>query len=155
MAMTKVDLNTRRFCSFCSILIHSLRLIYNPSFYHGYKDTLHQPKNIDFKEDISYHTFFKKEREMAIHKSAIQQWRRNLRRNAINKKNKSALRKQIRKLRDAIQNKDKDAAQKLLPLTFSLIDKSVKKGTIHENKGKRYKSRLSHQVELITSPPSK
>ena len=112
-------------------------------------------KRVDFKEDISYHTFFKKEREMAHHKSAIQQWRRSLRRNAINKKNKSALRKQIKKLRDAIQNKDRDAAQELLPPTFSLIDKSVKKGTIHENKGNRYKSRLSHQVELITSPPSK
>ena len=73
----------------------------------------------------------------------------------INKKNKTALRKQIKKLRDAIQNKDKDAAQELLPPTFSLIDKSVKKGTIHENRGNRYKSRLSHQVGLITSPPSK
>lgn len=92
---------------------------------------------------------------MAILKSAAQQWRRSLRRNAINKKNKSVLRKQINKLRDAIQNKDKDTAQELLPSTFSLIDKSVKKGTIHENKGNRYKSRLSHQVELITSPSSK
>jgi small subunit ribosomal protein S20 len=112
-------------------------------------------KRVDFKEDISYHTFFKKEREMAQHKSAIQQWRRNLRRNAVNKKNKSSLRKQIKKLREAIQNKDKDSAQQLLPSTFSLIDKSVKKGTIHENKGNRYKSRLGRQVELITSPPSK
>lgn len=92
---------------------------------------------------------------MAHHKSAIQQWRRSLRRNAVNKKNKSALRKQIRKLREAIANKDKDAVQQLLPPTFSLIDKSIKKGTIHENKGNRYKSRLSRQVELISAPPSK
>lgn len=92
---------------------------------------------------------------MAQHKSAIRQWRRSLRRNAVNRKNKSALRKQIKKLRDAIQNKDTDTARELLPSTFSLIDKSVKKGTIHENKGNRYKARLSHQVELITSPSSK
>lgn len=92
---------------------------------------------------------------MARHKSAIRQWRRNLRRNAVNRKNKSALRKQIKKLRDAIQNKDTDTARELLPSIFSLIDKSIKKGTIHENKGNRYKSRLSHQVELITSPSSK
>ena len=92
---------------------------------------------------------------MAILKSAAQQWRRNLRRNAINRKNKSALRRQIKKLREALQSKDKDAIQQLLPPTFSLIDKSIKKGTIHENTGNRYKSRLSRQAGLITSPPSK
>ncbi len=92
---------------------------------------------------------------MAIHKSAARQWRRNLRRNAINRKNKSALRRQIKKLREALQSKDKDAIQQLLPPTFSLIDKSIKKGTIHENTGNRYKSRLSRQAGLITSPPSK
>jgi small subunit ribosomal protein S20 len=93
---------------------------------------------------------------MAIHKSAIQQWRRSLRRNSINKRNKSALRSQIKKLNEAIKNKDQETAQKLLPLTCSLIDKSVKKGTIHENKGNRHKSRLSRQVEMINpSAPSK
>jgi len=93
---------------------------------------------------------------MAIHKSAIQQWRRSLRRNSMNKRNKSALRSQIKKLNEAIKNKDQEAAQKLLPLTFSLIDKSVKKGAIHENKGSRHKSRLSRQVEMINpSAPSK
>ena len=92
---------------------------------------------------------------MAQHKSAIQQWRRSLRRNAINRQNKSALRKQIKKLREAIQNNDNEAARQLLPPTFSLIDKSIKKGTIHENTGNRYKSRLSRQIELISAPPSK
>ena len=92
---------------------------------------------------------------MAYHKSAMRQWRRNLRKNAINRRNKSALRKQIKKLREAINNKDKETAQNLLPLTFSLLDKSVKKGTIHENRGNRHKSRLSRQVELISSPPPK
>lgn len=92
---------------------------------------------------------------MAHHKSAIRQWRRSLQRNAVNRRNKSILRSQIKKLREAIKNKDREAAQKLLPATFSIIDKSVKKGTIHENTGNRYKSILSHHVELIISPPSK
>ena len=92
---------------------------------------------------------------MAYHKSAIRQWRRSLRRNSVNKRNKSILRNQIKKLREAIHNKDKEAARNLLSPTFSLIDKSVKKGTIHENKGNRFKSRLSRQVELISSSPSK
>ncbi len=86
---------------------------------------------------------------MALLKSAIRQWRRGLRRQAINKRNRAILRTHIKKLREAIANKDKETAQQLLPLTFSIIDKSVKKGTIHENTGARYKSRLSRQVEMI------
>lgn len=92
---------------------------------------------------------------MAHHKSTVRQWRRSLRRHDINKQNKSTLRSQIKKLRDAIKNKDKKTALELLPLTFSAIDKSVKKGAIHENRGNRYKSRLSRHVELISPPSSK
>ncbi len=92
---------------------------------------------------------------MAQHKSAIRQWRRSLRRNAINTRNKSTLRTQIKQLRTAIENKDSEAAQKLLPQTFSIIDVSVKKGTIHENTGNRYKSRLSRQVETLNPSPAK
>jgi len=86
---------------------------------------------------------------MAQHKSAIRQLRRSLRRNAINRKNKSTLRTQIKQLRAAIENKDSEAAQTLLSKTYSSIDVSVKKGTIHRNTGDRYKSRLSRQVEII------
>ncbi|MBM3284414.1 MAG: 30S ribosomal protein S20, partial [Candidatus Aminicenantes bacterium] len=86
---------------------------------------------------------------------AVRQWRRSLRRNAVNRRNKSILRSRMKNLREAIQEKNKDAARKLLPETISLIDKSVKKGTIHENKAARYKSRLSRQVELINPSPPK
>ena len=92
---------------------------------------------------------------MAQHKSAIRQWRRSLRRNAINQSNKSILRTQIKKLRETIESKDSEEAKKLLPKVFSTIDKSVKKGAIHRNKGNRHKSRLSQQVELISTTPSK
>jgi len=87
---------------------------------------------------------------MARHPSALRQLRRSERRNAINRRNKSTLRTQIKKLRSAIKEKNAELAQKLLPATFSLIDKAVKKGTIHENKGARYKSRLSQQVALLS-----
>jgi small subunit ribosomal protein S20 len=92
---------------------------------------------------------------MAQHPSAVRQHRRSLRRNALQRKNRSGLRTQVKKLREAIQQKDKEKAQKLLPQTVSLIDKSVKKGAIHKNKGARAKSRLSLQVELINPSPSK
>jgi len=86
---------------------------------------------------------------MAQHKSVIRQARRSLRRKAINRKNKSILRTEIKKLRTAIEKKDQKKAKEQMPQTFSIIDKSIKKGTIHENTGSRYKSRLSKQVELI------
>jgi len=92
---------------------------------------------------------------MANHKSAIRQWRKNLRRNQINRRNKSILRTQIKKLRDAIQNNDKETAENLLRETFSVIDKTVKKGAIHENSGNRYKSRLSRQISSIGATSAK
>jgi small subunit ribosomal protein S20 len=92
---------------------------------------------------------------MAHHHSAIRQERRSIRRNAVNRKNKSTLRTQVKKLREAVQQNDRETAQKLLPETFSLIDRSVKKGTIHRNKGARYKSRLSRQLEAINPSPAK
>jgi small subunit ribosomal protein S20 len=91
---------------------------------------------------------------MAKHPSAIRQHRRSIRRNIINKKNKSVLRSQVKKLREAIQKNDKETAQKLVPSTASLIDKSVKKGAIHKNKGARLKSRLTRKVDLINPSPS-
>jgi len=92
---------------------------------------------------------------MAQHKSALRQWRTSLRRNAINRKNKSELRSAIKTLRTAIEKRELEEAQKLLPTTFSVIDRSVKKGAIHQNTGSRYKSRLSRQVELINSSTAK
>jgi len=92
---------------------------------------------------------------MAHHRSAIRQQRRSVRRQAVNKKNKSALRTEIKKIRELIAAKDKDGAKKHLPEVLSSIDKTVKKGTIHKNKGSRLKSRLSRQVESVNAPPAK
>lgn len=92
---------------------------------------------------------------MAHHKSAIRQWRRSLRRRTVNRKNKSILRTQVKKLQEAIKNKDQEEAQRLLPVTFSVIDRTVKKGSIHKNKGNRFKSKLSRQVEILNTSPSK
>ena len=92
---------------------------------------------------------------MPNHKSAIKQLKQSLKKNVINQSNKSMLRSQIKTLRKAIQDKNKEEAQALLPKTFSTIDKSIKKGAIHENQGNRHKSRLSRQVELLNASPSK
>lgn len=92
---------------------------------------------------------------MANHKSAVRQWRKSLRRNAINKRDRSLLRTEVKKLRAAIAEKDKEKADALLPRVFSIIDRSIKKGAIHKNTGSRYKSRLARQVGLINASASK
>jgi small subunit ribosomal protein S20 len=92
---------------------------------------------------------------MAHHKSAIRQERRSIRRKAVNTRNTSALRTGIKKVREAIENKDQETARKLLPGVISTIDQAVKKGTIHKNTGSRYKSRLSRQVAEISVSPAK
>lgn len=92
---------------------------------------------------------------MAHHKSAMRQERRSRRRKATNTRNTSALRTAVRKVREAIENKDADAARKLLPQAVSTIDQAVKKGTIHKNTGSRYKSRLGRQVALMAVTPAK
>lgn len=88
---------------------------------------------------------------MAQHNSAVRQRRRSVRRTAVNKKNKSGLRTEVRKMRDLIQAQNKDEARKNLTGLQSTIDKAVKKRTIHKNKGNRLKSRLSRQVSAAPS----
>jgi len=92
---------------------------------------------------------------MAHHKSAIRQERRSIRRKAVNARNTSAVRTGVKKVREAVENKDPEAARKLLPQVFSSIDQAVKKGTIHKNTGSRYKSRLSLQVARMGVSPAK
>jgi small subunit ribosomal protein S20 len=92
---------------------------------------------------------------MARHKSAIRQHRSSLRRKSVNAQNKSALRTQMRKMREAIEEKDREAAVKMLPSVTKAIDTSVKKGAIKKNTGSRYKSRLSRQVAQLSPAPAK
>ena len=92
---------------------------------------------------------------MPNHKSVERQLRRSLKRRAVNARNLSRLRSQIKKMRGAIQDKDSESAEKFLPQTYSSIDQMIKKGTIHKKTGDRYKSRLSKQNNLISASPSK
>jgi small subunit ribosomal protein S20 len=88
---------------------------------------------------------------MAQHKSAEKHIRQSLRRRANNRKNKSVIRTQIKKLKAAVEKKDETEALKLMPETFSIIDRAAKKGTIHKKTASRYKSRLNKKVLSISS----
>ena len=87
---------------------------------------------------------------MASHKSALKRINQTRARTERNRVHRSKLRHQIRKLRTALESKDKAAAQSLLAPTLALIDHSIHKGTLHANTAARYKSRLSHGVKSLT-----
>jgi small subunit ribosomal protein S20 len=86
---------------------------------------------------------------MANHKSSIKRIRQTIKRNEINRSNRSKLRTSIKKLRTSIASGEKAATVELLNPTISIIDKAVNKGIIHKNTAARYKSRLSKHAAGI------
>jgi small subunit ribosomal protein S20 len=88
---------------------------------------------------------------MANTYSALKRVRITERRTAINRLRKSRLRHGIRALRRAIEAKDAPNAQKLLPQTFSIVDRAAKWGIIRRNTAARYKSRLTARIKGLTA----
>jgi small subunit ribosomal protein S20 len=88
---------------------------------------------------------------MANTYSALKRVRQAERRTDYNRKNRSQLRHQIRAMRRALAGKDPKAAADLLPKTFSLIDRSAKKGVIKKNTAARYKSHLHARVKAMAT----
>lgn len=86
---------------------------------------------------------------MPNHKSAEKRVRQNEKRREVNRRNRSSLRTQIKKLRSALTAGDKAQSQELLIPTIALIDKSVNKGVLHRNTAARYKSRLTSHVNEL------
>jgi small subunit ribosomal protein S20 len=83
---------------------------------------------------------------MANHLSALKRARQTERRTTRNRANTSALRTQLRELRETIAKGDKAAAEQMYRKTVSALDKAIQKGTLHENTASRYKSRLGTRV---------
>jgi small subunit ribosomal protein S20 len=88
---------------------------------------------------------------MANTYSALKRVRQTETRTEYNRKNRTRLRHQIRAMRRAITGKDAAGAAKLLPGTFSLIDRSVKVGVIKRNTAARYKSKLHLRVKALSA----
>jgi small subunit ribosomal protein S20 len=83
---------------------------------------------------------------MANHLSALKRARQTERRTTRNRANTSALRTQLRELRETIAKGDKTTAEQMYRKTVSALDKAIQKGTLHENTASRYKSRLGTRV---------
>ena len=89
---------------------------------------------------------------MANTYSAIKRMRMTERKTAVNRMRRTRLRHQIRAMRQALGTKDAQTAQKLLPETYSLVDRAAKWGIIKRNTAARYKSRLTARLKSLTAP---
>jgi small subunit ribosomal protein S20 len=86
---------------------------------------------------------------VAQHASALKQMRQSRKRRALNRKNLTQVKSQVKKLRAVMASGDAAAAAKLLPETLAQIDKAAKKGAVHDNAAARYKSRLTRQINAL------
>jgi small subunit ribosomal protein S20 len=81
--------------------------------------------------------------------SVLKNIRHAARREAVNRMNRTRIRTAIRRMRAALAAGDAASAGKLLPETYSAIDRAVCKGTLAENTANRYKSRLVLALNAI------
>jgi small subunit ribosomal protein S20 len=79
---------------------------------------------------------------MANHDSATKKHRQDEKKRMVNRINRSKMKNKIKALKKKVSVGERDEAVKMLPGTISIIDMTVRKGTIHKNTGSRYKSRL-------------
>ena len=91
---------------------------------------------------------------MANHYSSLKRVRITERRTSINRMRKTRMRHAVRALRRAMDRKDVEAAAKLLPETFSMVDRAAKWGIIKDNTAARYKSRLHNHLKALQGSPA-
>lgn len=85
---------------------------------------------------------------MAIHTSVLKRERQNATRRMRNRIIKSKVHTAFRRVNEAIHTKDQEAANAGLKVYNSQVDKAVKRGVYHKNKGARLKSRLNKSVKV-------
>ena len=90
---------------------------------------------------------------MANTKSARKRVRTTERNRQRNKDARSALRSQVKDFRAAITAGDLEKAGELLRLAHAAIDKTAKKGVIHDRTASRYKSRLALAHRRLSVAP--
>ncbi len=86
---------------------------------------------------------------MANIKSQIKRVKTNAIRTERNKAHKSEVRTWIRKVREAVESGDKDAAQESLITASKKLDKAVTKGVIHKNQAANKKSNMAKKVNSL------
>ena len=85
-------------------------------------------------------------------KSVLKNIRKAEHRTIANRSNRTRVRSAIRQLRSAISSGDAAAAEKLVPQTYSEIDRGVKNHSLPQNTANRYKSRLALAINALKKP---
>jgi len=86
---------------------------------------------------------------LAIHLSALKRARQNQKRRLRNLHIKTTVKSSIKKVREAVEGKDVEGAQKALLKTIPLIQKAHSKGVFHKNTSTRKISRLTREVNAL------
>ena len=86
---------------------------------------------------------------MANTKSARKATRVIARRTEVNKARRSLLRNSVRKVEEAIQSGDRNAALAALKAAEPAIMRAAQKGIVHKNNASRKVSRLAHRIARL------
>jgi small subunit ribosomal protein S20 len=86
---------------------------------------------------------------MANSVSSKKNIRQTLKRNAVNRTRRSALRTQLKKVDDALEAKDPVKLEEELRLAAQKLDKLAKTNVIHRNAAARKKSRLQMRLNAL------
>ena len=86
---------------------------------------------------------------MAHHKSAIKRIKQTVKKTARNRHVSSTLKTYIKRVREAVEAKDKDAAVAALKVAIPVIDTTATKGVIHRSTASRSVSRLTKLVNTL------
>jgi small subunit ribosomal protein S20 len=91
---------------------------------------------------------------MANHVSALKRARQTEHKTDVNRANSSKLRSALRSAKESLVAGDPKAAQSAYQSCISILDKSVRKGTLHKNTAARYKSRLGIRLNKLAPAKS-
>lgn len=75
--------------------------------------------------------------------------RQNDKRRLHNASMRSMMRTQVKKVINALDSGDKEAASDAFKVAVPVIDKAADKGLIHKHKADRYKSRLNARLRAL------
>jgi small subunit ribosomal protein S20 len=88
---------------------------------------------------------------LAIHLSALKRARQNEKKRLRNLHIKTTVKSSIRKVQEAVKNKDIEGAKGALSKAIPLIQKAHSKGVFHKNTSARKISRLTLAVNALTA----
>ncbi len=88
---------------------------------------------------------------MATHKSAVKRQKQAEKKHEINKSVKSALKTLAKKVEQAVEAKNADAAKESLVKAMKAYDKAASQGILHKSTVSRKISRLSTKVSKVSA----